>query len=114
MLGWDGNNNLTTKKVIEVISFKRNDEPIFGSFFSIEKEHYSRIIFEYQKGVKMVLRYDKKQKMIIFDYLAPIEPKYEGIYLFYVPTSSWDGLFFENGKWNYQPEVDVRNKNRKK
>ena len=110
LLGWDGNNKLTTKKIIEVVTFNRKGEPKFGSSFPINGGFEQRVIFEYRKGVDMVLRYNKRKKMIIFDFLAPSDPKYEGIYQYYVPTSSWDGLFFENGKWNYQQEVDVRNK----
>lgn len=115
LLGWDGNDNLSQKKIVEQMSFRKNGEPIFNSDFVVEENKKSnRIIFEYSKQTNMVLRYDEKYKMIIFDHLAPAERIYEGYYQYYGPDFSHDAIYFENGKWNFISEVDVRNPEKNK
>lgn len=109
LLGWDGNNNLSQKKIIEGLSFNKKDEPQFGSSFEVDKKRTNRVIFEYNKHANMILRYDEKYKMIVFDHLSPSEYEYTGLYQYYGPDFSYDALFFEKGKWNYLSDVDVRN-----
>jgi len=109
LLGWDGNTNLSQKKLIEGLSFNKKGEPEFGSSFEIEKKRTNRVIFEYNKQANMILRYDEKYKMIIFDHLSPSEYEYTGLPQYYGPDFSYDALFFEKGKWNYLSDVDVRN-----
>jgi len=49
--------------------------------------------------------------MIVMDRLEPSNPQMEGFYEFYFPeTNVVDALLFDNGKWNYYPDVDARNK----
>ncbi len=114
LLGWDGNNNLSQKKIIEGLSFSKKGEPQFGSSFEIDKKRTNRVIFEYNKQANMILRYDDKYKMIIFDHLSPAEYKYTGLPQYYGPDFSYDALFYEKGKWNYLSDVDVRNPEKKK
>ena len=110
LLGWDGNNDLSTKKIIEVLSFNTLGKPKFGFSFSIYEQECQRIIFEYNQQAKMTLLFDENTQMLIFDYLVPINPKYEGIFQFYGPSSSsYDALYFELGKWNFKQDVDFRN-----
>ncbi len=105
LLGWDGNNRTSTKKIIEVLTFigsKR--KPVFGySMFRNYKKLTKRVIFEYSSKTSMALRYEKqyldnvvktnkKRKesnrkvvrselrkdltyMIIFDRLSPLDPR---------------------------------------
>ncbi len=109
LLGWDGNNNFTQKKIIEVLHFKKNEKPEFGSSFTLEDKREKRVVFEYSKQVNMTLRYDTKHKMIIFDHLSPAEYKYTDIREYYGPDFSNDALYFEKGKWIHLTDVDVRN-----
>ena len=46
----------------------------------------------------MTLRWDEKEKLIIWDHLAPIESKYEGMPEFYGPDFTHDALKFKKGK----------------
>lgn len=110
LLGWDGNNDFTTIKLIDIVSFSRSGKPKFGkNIFVLGKTKKKRIIFEFSYLASMSLRYHEKNKMIIYDHLAPSSPKYEGRYQFYGPDFSYDALYFKNGKWNYQSDIDVRN-----
>jgi hypothetical protein len=61
LLGWDGNNALSTRKVIDVVSFSPSGMPAFGaSLFQGYGKQMKRIVFEYSDNVQMVLRYEKQ------------------------------------------------------
>ena len=109
LLGWDGNNGQTTRKVIDVLQFYPNRPPRFGAgLFAYKKERPKRIVFEYSSQVVMSLRYDHKEKKIVFDHLAPINPSLEGQYQFYSPDASFDALELTRGKWVYSSDIDAR------
>lgn len=119
LLGWDGNDNITQKKIIDVLTFNSKDKPVFGAdIFKYDKKRYKRIIFEYSKTVSMSLKYDrqnmqnikKKKMMIVFDRLAPLDPNLVGQYQFYYPeTNIFDAFLFRSGKWEYVKDIDARN-----
>ncbi len=113
LLGWDGNNLLTTKKIIEILTFK-NDKPKFGGVFELPDKRVRRVIFEYSQQAVMTLRWEPKLKMIIFDHLAPSEPKFVGLYQYYGPDFSYDGLYFKKGKWLIKEDIPVKNPKPKK
>jgi len=108
LLGWDGNSNYTTKKIIETLII--NDESVqFGlPVFNYEDQTSNRVIFEYSKEVVMSLRYHKKQTQIVFDHLAPIYDGAEGMYEFYGPDLSFDALVLRKNIWVHEKAIDVR------
>jgi hypothetical protein len=119
LLGWDGNNNITQKKIVDVVTFNSKDKPVFGaSIFKYNKKTLKRIIFEYNATVTMSLKYDKqfylngkkRRKMIVFDRISPLDKSMEGQYQFYYPeTNIFDALIFRSGKWNHLKDIDARN-----
>jgi len=111
LLGWDGNNRITSKRLIDVLYFDSKGFPKFGdAIFTDEKGKIKkRIIFEYQAGIFMSLRYDEEKKVIIFDHLSPSNVNLEGQYEFYGPDFTYDMLQFKDGKWQYIKNVEVRN-----
>jgi len=110
LLGWDGNNDFSTKKIIEVLTFNGSEKPKFGSSFEIEKKKSKRVIFEYNTQAKMTLSFNSEANTIVFDHLSPSDPKFEGMYQYYGPDFSYDGLKFDDGFWIYLPDLDIRNK----
>ncbi len=109
LLGWDGNNDLSTKKLIEVFYFDENQEAKFGkAVFESEAGIKNRIIFEYKEGISMNLYYDKKRDAIIWDHLSPAKPHLEGHFEYYGPDASFDALRFEKGIWKYIADIDLR------
>lgn len=118
LLGWDGNNKITQKKIIDVTFFNSKDKPVFGApIFKYNKKTYCRIIFEYAANTAMSLKYEKqymlygkkKRKMIVFDRLSPLDPNLTGQYQFYYPeTNLFDAFIFRHGKWNNMKDVDAR------
>jgi hypothetical protein len=110
LLGFDFNNLLTAKKIIELLYFKDDRIPVFGKpVFNYKNRLCNRIIFEYSAKVSMSLKYNKELKLVIFDHLSPSKPSYEGHFMFYGPDFSYDGLEFRDGIWHEIRDVDVRN-----
>jgi hypothetical protein len=111
VLGWKGNDRLTTKKVIDLLYFDEWDNVTFGAPVFVDdagKKKY-RMIFEYNAQAVMLLRYDKQKKMIVFDHLSPSSPSAKGQFRYYGPDFTYDGLQFKKGLWNYKTNLDLRN-----
>src|SRR4030042_6147493 len=110
IFGLDMNDQYSNKKVIDMLAFENNQNPVFGRpAFRMDGKLKNRVIFEYAKDVVMTVRYNKKNKMIVFDHLSPIEPALRNNPRFYAPDSSYDGFRFRKGIWEYVPDIDVRN-----
>ncbi len=106
----DHNNMMSKFKFIDVITFNTNGEPSFGlPIFKSPKNLRSRVVFEYSSQVVMGLKYDEKQKMIVFDHLSPERPDLTGDYKFYGPDFSYDGYKFEDGYWIFQSDLKLSN-----
>lgn len=109
LLGWKGNTVKTNKKVIEVLSFK-NNAPVFGlDVFDGDQKSRKRIVFEYSRQASMLLRYVPNQQLIVFDHLAPRDPKVKADFSFYGPDLSYDGYKLKSGRWNLVSNLDMRN-----
>lgn len=111
LLGWKGNNQKTTKKVIEVLSFE-NGEPVFGkNIFEVVKNGplKNRVVFEYNRINSMTLAYDKKVNMIVFDHLVPYDPKMVGNFEFYAADLSFDAYKLAYGKLALVEDVALKN-----
>jgi hypothetical protein len=105
LLGWDGNNSMSTIKMIDVLSFS-NDQPKLGHpIFKIKEATQKRIFFEHSKKVVMSLKYEEKYKRIVFDHLSPETPALEGFYSFYVPDFSYDAFVEQGTKWTLYEDV---------
>jgi len=110
LLGWNGSDKFSEKRVIEAMTFNNNGQPVFNSaIFVKDRRKVKRIILEHSEQSQMNLRYNENLNMIVFDHLMPTQPTFEGNYKFYVPDASFDGLLFEDGAWILKPDVDVRN-----
>ncbi|RYE37053.1 MAG: hypothetical protein EOP42_01105 [Sphingobacteriaceae bacterium] len=109
LLGWKGNTVKTTKKVIEVLSFK-NNAPVFGlPVFDENAKTRKRIVFEYSRQASMLLRFVPDKELIVFDHLAPRDPKVKTDYSFYGPDLTYDGYQLKNGRWKLVQNLDMRN-----
>jgi len=114
LLGWDGNNDFTNKKIIEVLSFDKQNKPLFGlPVIMGESGTYSRVIFEYAKRSTMALRYEASKQMITYDHLGPFKPQYTGSPEFYGPDASIDSYVYQKGAWIYKADIDARNSNKR-
>ncbi len=115
LLGWDGNNKFSNKKIIESMSFQNRDIIKFGLpiFEYSSNKTKRRVIFQYNKRSMMSLKYNKnkKEELIIFDHLMPRSPQLEGMHDWYVTDLSFDAFKLENGKWSFINNIKPRSTN---
>ena len=110
LLGWDGNNSSTTKRIIDILYFDENEDPIFGApIIKMNDGTRYRMVLEYSKNTSTNMEYDEEKEYIIFDHLEPLEGAQKGMYEFYIPSLSYDGLTFKNGKWRFVEDVPAMN-----
>lgn len=110
LLGWKGNNTKTNMKVIDVLTFDANGQPIFGApIFNYKEKVKSRVVFEYAENLSMLLRYLPKKKWIVYDHLAAPNASLQGMYEHYGPDLSYDGLKYRRKKWYLMEMLDIRN-----
>ncbi|SMC41089.1 hypothetical protein [Pedobacter africanus] len=112
LIGWKGNNSKTSKKVIEILSFDRAEQPVFGkAVFDGAKGSApkNRMVFEYNKLNSMTLTMDKNVGMIVFDHLAPFTPDMAGNFEFYASDLSFDAYKFSGGRLKLVENVELKN-----
>ena len=111
LLGWEGNNNYSNRKVLECLSFNREKEPVFvKTVFKTERFNKRRVVFEYSKEAYLMLRYNENLEQIIFNRLEPTKPELKGLYNFYQPTMTFDAYELHKGEWVMIQDVNPRNK----
>lgn len=111
LLGWKGNTIKSTKKVIEILYFK-DDRAYFGlPVFDGDKDNADkkRILFEYDRKASMLLNFEPSTGTIVFDHLAPPDPKLKGKYELYGPDFSYDGYKLSNGRWKFVQDLELKN-----
>lgn len=109
LYGWDGNNLLTHKKVLDVLHFKEG-KPVLGAPIieyesAMQQGTFNRVFLEYNKGATVNLNYDDELKMIVFDHIVPEDGKSFGMYPTYIPDGTYEALRFEKGVWRYVEKV---------
>ncbi|WP_026898358.1 hypothetical protein [Daejeonella oryzae] len=111
LLGWKGNNIKSTKKVIDVLYFKDGKAHFGMPVFDGDKDRpaQKRVIFEYTRKASMFLNFNLNEAMIVFDHLAPPDPKLNGRYELYGPDFSYDGYKLVNGRWKFVTDLELKN-----
>ncbi len=111
LLGWDANDNFTNKRILDVLFLEDDETPIFGkNVIDFNNKFISRIVFEYNERSSMMLRFDKKQDMIIWDHLSPSKQELRGHYRYYGPDLSFDALKYEKGIWKFMSDIEIMKK----
>jgi hypothetical protein len=100
LLGWDGEDSESNKKVIDILWFDEEEKPHFGlEVFDFESEIQSRVIFEFADRAVMLCRYEEDEDRIVFANLVPPNPLQKGLYHYYLPDGTYDVLKYEKGFW---------------
>lgn len=112
LLGWQGKDVFTTRKIIDCISFSASKIEFGKPVFKTGGKTKSRIIFEYNAQANVSVNYNETMDMIVFDHLSPNDPKPEakGMFNTYGPDMTYDGLKFRDGFWNLEQNILVKNK----
>ena len=110
LLGWKGSNVRSTKKVIEVLSFDKDNKPSLGMpVFDGDSKSCKRVVFEYTRQASMLLRFVPDQQLIVFDHLSPPDQKMKDHPETFGPDLSYDGFKLKNGRWVLVENLDMRN-----
>ncbi|MDR1006648.1 MAG: hypothetical protein LBL74_07270 [Bacteroidales bacterium] len=137
LLGWDGKDIYSQRKIIEPISIKAsNGQPTFGSAVFYKEKNRKRCIFEYSPKANFILRYDnqfverrltkktqrnkkiipqskteiERDMMIVYDSLQSMFGDFESLPQYNIASYEFNGFKFEKGKWKRVVGVVPRNK----
>ncbi len=109
LLGFVSNDGLVKTRTIEVLWFSGQRTYFGAPIFEHEKTTYSRRLFRYSADANMLLRYDDRLQMIVFDHLSPSSPMFTGEYRLYGPDFTHDGYKKTRKGWSFHSDIDVRN-----
>ncbi len=111
LFGWDGNNERSDVKVLDVLHFDEEGKALFGApIIEVVREGEElavkhRFVMEFQDKAIVNLNYDPSQNKIIYDHLEPKDEKSRGHYFDYIPDGTYEGLQFVDGMWKYEAKV---------
>ena len=106
LLGWDGNDDRSNKKIADVLTISRG--LTFGApIFKIDKKTQNRFIIEYKEDASASMKYHAKEERILFTHLIPLSIEVKGLYDFYVPDGSVNALNLRNGKFIFEEDVET-------
>jgi len=132
LLGWNGNDPGVSRRIIEVMTFRPNGDPVFGAAiftgYRGRRERFVRKIFEYSRRSSMILRYDfqayrepaptrrnpqnfryVETNMIVFDQLVPREFEMRGRRETYIPAGGlYHAFVWLDGRWTLKTDVRAR------
>ena len=116
ILGWDGNDGYSTKKIIDVMYFSGKNKIKFGLpiFKQNKKESQKRVIIEYDAKTSVSVRFKHKEQRIVFNHLVPPKKDLEGLEEYYIPEGTFNTYQYKNGKWWLEEDVDIRNRQKLK
>ena len=116
LLAWDGNDGNSTKKIIDVLYFSGKNKIKFGLpiFKKNKKESQKRVIIEYDAKTSVSVRYQEKEKSIVFNHLVPPKKDLEGLEEYYIPEGTFNSYQYNNGKWLLEEDIDIRNQQKVK
>ena len=140
LLGWNGVDLLTDRRVIEPVTL-RGGAPQFGAPLFRRERNQRRIVLEYKEGAAVQLAYEDqfveeisrervkvkgsnryrtnetrkthKEKMIIFDEVEPQVMGMDGLFQYYVPSGVEMAYAFIDGKWELRNGAQGRLKDKK-
>jgi hypothetical protein len=100
LFGWDGEDEKSNKKVIDVLWFDKEGKPQFGApIFTVDGEIFNRQIIEFANQAVLLSRYDPGEDVIVYGNTVPPNPYLTGKYEYYLPDGSYKYLKFQKGFW---------------
>lgn len=133
LFGYDQNDLLTDKKIIEALwiekdSIARFGMPVFektttetvsagNKFMKVSTDRpippkkivktYYRYVLEYRKKASVNLKYEKDKDLITHDHIASLDDKVQDVAFMKVPDGTYEGLKWDKVKWVWQEYVKL-------
>jgi hypothetical protein len=116
LLAWDGNDGFSTNKIIDVMYFSGKNKIKFGLpiFKKSKKESQKRIVIKYDAKTSVSVKYQQKEKRIVFNHLVPARKDLEGLEEYYIPEGTFNAYQYKKGKWLLEQDIDIRNQQKVK
>ena len=111
LLGFDDFNAFTSRKIIEVIRFEKDEPIIGGNYFIYPKDEtypdtpVERFVYYYKKGSNAYIRYNSETKKIVLSELSSTNSDLR-MKSTLVPTGNEVFFSWKNGKW-IMPETEI-------
>jgi hypothetical protein len=114
LFGFEAADFVSRRKIIDILSFDEKGGPRFGAplfYFKYDSTHtkqldtLSRFFIEYKWSASPTLNYDDHMEMIVFDHLAPPNPKAAGVYFTYVQDGTYEGFKWTSNHWQWVEKV---------
>jgi hypothetical protein len=108
LFGWDANNLISNKKIIEILWFDDMKQPKLGYplFQMIKGQSPTRVIFEYKKDATMSLTYIPEESTIYHDHLVQLGGLTSDFKFNQVPDGTLEGFVWKKGKWQQIEMID--------
>ncbi len=107
LLGWDGKDKMTNRKIIDAITITGNKLRFGAGIYLTDDGTRKRMILEYSDEVSASVKYHPKKNAIVMDHLSPKNPLMTGIYADYGPDGSYDLLLLKKGKWQFIEDINI-------
>ena len=113
LFGFEAADFISRRKIVDILTFDADGKPRFGAplFCSTDSSRYKvrdtldRFFIEYKWSASPTLNYDNNKDMIIFDHLAPPDPRAKGVYLAYAQDGTYEGYKWQNNHWEWVEKV---------
>ena len=108
LMGWDGRDNMTNAKVLDVMKIMSDDHIRFGeNIFETPTGTKKRLMFEYADEVSTSFKYYPRKNCIVMDHLSPKNPIMTGVFADYGPDGTYDLYQLEKGIWKLYKQIDI-------
>ena len=105
LLGWDGKDGLTNRKVIEILTLGEKNLKFGANKFKEVSKPIKRFVLEYGEDATVSINFDEKFNRFIFDHLSPTRQDLEGQFQFYVPDMTFDAFVLKKGELYFRENV---------
>jgi len=115
LFGYERGDFLTKRKILEVLTFNEEKEPVFGAPLFLKHEGdsakpmrtdtFNRYFIEYKWKANPTMNYDKKLDLIVFDHLVPPRDIARDTYFTYVQDGTYEGFKWVNNHWVWLEKV---------
>lgn len=113
MLGYDGNDLWSHKKLIEPWVIENGKPKLGAPVFDLTEEYQpnstekpiTRFIIEYKFDAKVRCNYSPEEDMIIFEHLVAQQDNAEDIGFARIPDGTYDAFKWENGQWKLYENI---------
>ncbi|MGK0388909.1 MAG: hypothetical protein ACI94Y_001642 [Maribacter sp.] len=115
LFGFDAYKFFEKRKLMEILSFDENREPIFGApviEYTIKRNNvpakeamFHRFMIEYSANASASINFNLDEEMILFDHLIPMSSSFPDVPYVMVPDGSYEGFKMKRGVWTYVEKV---------